>query len=198
MAMGRGIPLVALAFLIGLALLNRVDSTEPGDEVDASSSDTTSTTAAGPAVAPEVTTTTAAPRAPREVRVLTANGTDVKGAGGRIKDRLMAAGYNTLAATDTRAKATESTVYFAAGYEREAAKVAEALGLAPTTVKAMPTPAPVADLKAANVLVVVGPDLASAGATGATTTTARSGTASTTTTARSGTSSSSTSTTAKR
>ena len=192
--MGRGIPLVALAFLIGLALLNRVDSTEPGDQVGASSSDTTSTTAAGPAVEPEVTTTTAAPRAPREVRVLTANGTDVRGAGGRIKDRLMAAGYNTLAATDTKAKATESAVYFAAGYEREAAKVAEALGLAPTTVKAMPAPPPVADLKAANVLVVVGPDLAQAGAT---TTTARSGTASTTTTARSG-ASSTTSTTARR
>lgn len=196
MAMGRGIPLVALAFLIGLALLNRVDSKEPGDQVETGSSDTTSTTAVGGPVEPEVTTTTAAPRAPREVRVLTANGTDVKGAGGRIKDRLMAAGYNTLAATDTKAKATESAVYFAVGYEREAAKVAEALGLAPTTVKAVPAPPPVADLKAANVLVVVGPDLASAGAT---TTTARSGTASTTTTtARSGATSSTTSTTARR
>lgn len=194
MALGRGIPLVALAFLIGIALLNRVDSTEPGEQVDAGSTEDTTPTTAAPVVEPEVTTTTAALRAPREVRVLAANGTDVRGAGGRIKDRLMAAGYNTLAATDTKAKVTESSVYFAAGYEREAAKVAETLGLAATAVKPLPTPPPVADLKAANVLVVVGPDLAQAGTT---TTTARSGTATTTTTARSG-ASSTTSTTARR
>lgn len=188
MALGRGIPLVALAFLIGIALLNRVDTAEPGNVVDAGSSEDTTPTTAAPAVDPEVTTTTAALRAPRDVRVLSANGTDVRGAAGRIKDRLMAAGYNTLAATDTKSNVTESSVYFAAGYDREAATVAETLGLAPTTVKPMPTPVPVADLKAANVLVVVGPNLAQASSSGSTTTTARSG----------GATSSTTSTTARR
>lgn len=183
---GRGLVLVAVAFLIGLFLLQRVDEPAPGEQVEATSSEETTTTTA----APEVTTSTAALRQPKDVRVLTANGTSVKGAGGRIKDRVLAAGYNALAATDTKTAATASAVYFTAGFEREAAALAQTLGLQPAAVQPMPNPVPVADLKAANILVVVGPDLANAGTSGSSTsTTARSNT---TTTARAGTTTSTT------
>jgi hypothetical protein len=175
-AMGRGILLLGVAFLIGIVLLQQVDAPEPAARVEAGAdSDTEETTTT--IAAPVVTTTTAALRQPKDIRALAANGTTVKGAGGRIKDRLLAAGYNALAATDTKAPVSASAVYFTPGFEREAAVVAQLLGLAPATVQAMPNPPPVADLKAANILVVVGPEVAGAGSTS---TTARSGTTSTT------------------
>jgi hypothetical protein len=76
--------------------------------------------------------------------------------------------------------AVNSAVYFTPGNEAQAQVVATALGLDASVVAPMPTPAPVADLKGATVLVVIGTDgkLANPGAT--TTTTAA---ADTTTTA---------------
>lgn len=188
---GRGLALVAVALVIGLFLLNRVDEPAPADRVQAAASDdkeTTTTTAM-----PVVTTSTAPLRQPKDIRVLTANGTTVKGAGGRIKDRVLAAGYNALAATDTKTPATASAVYFTPGFEREAAVLAQLLTLPQGAVQPMPNPVPVADLKAANILLVVGPELAqqsgSTSGSSSTSTTARSNT---TTTARAGTTTSTT------
>jgi hypothetical protein len=194
-AMGRGIVLLLVAFVIGLALLQQVDDPTGEQQVSSSPDKTTSTTTTGTPVVEPPTTTAAPVREPKNVRVLTANGTTTKGAGGKIKDRVLAGGYNALAATDTKAPAPASVVYFTAGYDREAAALATLLGLQPTAVQPMPAPPPVADLKAANLLVVVGPDLAQAAAGSSTSTTARAG-ATTTTTARSATSS--TTTTVKR
>lgn len=179
--MGRGLLLLAVAFVIGIFLLNQVDAPENASQVTSGSDDDTEEATTTTTAAPVVTTTTAALRQPKDVRVLTANGTSIKGAGGRIKDKLLAAGYNALAATDTKTPATASAVYFTAGFEREAAVIAQLLGLAPTTVQAMPDPVPVADLKAANVLVVVGPEIAQAAPSSgsSTSTTARSSTSTT-------------------
>jgi LytR cell envelope-related transcriptional attenuator len=182
--MGRGIVLLAVAFLIGIVLLQKVDAPARDEQVTAGSDDeATTTTTALPAAA---TTTTAALRQPKDVRVLTANGTSVKGAGARIKDKLLAAGYNALAATDTKAPASASAVYFTAGFDREAAAIAQVAGLPAAAVQAMPVDVPVADLKAANVLVVVGPEIAVAGPSSSSTSTtvkkATSSTSSTTTT----------------
>ena len=168
-AMGRGILLLGVAFLIGIVLLQKVDAPAREEQVRTESDDTEETTTTT-VVDPVVTSTTAALRQPKDVRVLTANGTSIKGAGGRIKDKLLAAGYNALAATDTKSPASASAVYFTPGFDREAAVIAQALGLPPATVQAMPTPPPVADLKAANVLVVVGPEIAQAAPTSSSTT----------------------------
>jgi hypothetical protein len=183
-ALGRGLVLLAVAVLLGLFLLNRVD--EPaGDGVTAGNAETTTTTAEEPDDT-ATTTTTAPMRAPKDVRVLTANGTSVRGAAGRVKDRLMGHGYNTLAATDASTKPANTAVYYTTGFEREAAAVAQFLGLAMQAVQPMPATPPVADLKNANVLVMVGADLAqqgsgAGGGSGTTTTTARSGTTTSTT-----------------
>ena len=68
----------------------------------------------------------------------------------------------------------ESSVFFTAGFDREAAAVAAALGFPPESVKQLPTPPPL-DPKTANVVVVIGADTGSrfgeAPAGGATTTT---------------------------
>jgi len=177
-ALGRGLLLLGAAVILGVVLLARVDAPADDQQVEASddrSEETTTTTARS-------TTTTTPVRAPKDVKVLTANGTDVKGVGGRIKDKLLAAGYNALQATDTATKPQNSAVYYAAGLQREAAVVAQLLGIAASAVLAMPATPPVADLKGAEVLVVVGPDLAAQNAAASTTTTAKP--ASTTTTTR--------------
>jgi hypothetical protein len=182
MAAGRGAVLLAVAVILGIVLLNAADDAPPDrvsagaeQEEEDGSSATTSTTL------PPTTLATVPPRSPQEVKVLPTNGTAVKGVAGKARDSLQAAGYNVLAPTDAT-KATSSNVFFtSAEYEREAQAVASALGLPATVVTAYPTapPLPVTDTKSANVVLVVGPELAQQLA-GTTSTTAAAGATTTT------------------
>jgi hypothetical protein len=179
----RGLALLALALLIGVVLLNATDADPPGATVsargdsdtrsgdggasDASGETATSTTAA-------TTTTTATPaHAPKDVKVIVANASAVKGAAGNAKKVLDPAGFNVLSPANATPVPT-TNVYFTAGYERDAAAVATVLTLPGTAVKALPAPAPF-DTKGANVADVIGADQASkfaaAPTTGATSTT---------------------------
>ncbi|HVM06030.1 MAG TPA: LytR C-terminal domain-containing protein [Acidimicrobiales bacterium] len=191
MAAGRGAVLLAVAVILGIVLLNAADDPGPDrisagaeeedDDDGGGSSDDPATTL------PPTTLATVPPRSPQEVKVLPTNGTPVKGVAGKARDTLQAAGYNVLAPTDaTRAEA--SNVYFtSADFEREAQAVASALGLPANVVVAYPTapPLPVTDPKGANVVVVVGPELAQQLAPApSTTATTRAATASTTATTR--------------
>ncbi len=180
MAAGRGALLLAVAVVLGVLLLNAADDTPSRvgagrDNEDGDDRATTTTT--------QPVTTTVAVRPPREVKVLAANATNVAGAAGRVSAGLRNVGYNVLAPTDAK-PADASAVYFTPTFEREGQAVAQALQLPPTAVKPLPNPPPVADLRGANLLVVIGPDVASKATQGATTTTtSRRGR--TTTTARS-------------
>ena len=163
-SVARGVVLVVLAVVIGLLLLRDDDSgtaqvavgtdgsgevDEPTDGGDDSDDPTTSTT-----------TTTAAPRPPSEVKVLVANGSGTNGAAGGATEALEALGYVT--GTPANAERVPATViYYTDGYQPEAEALAEAIGAAATTVTPMPAVAPVDDLQLANILVVIGPDLAS-------------------------------------
>ena len=71
------------------------------------------------------------------------NGTSVGGAAGKYSTALATAGYQMLEAGDAATKIPATQVFFAAGFEREAAAVALAAG-APATVTpaALPTPPP--------------------------------------------------------
>ncbi len=179
MAAGRGALLLAVAVVIGVLLLNAADDTPSpvrsgrGDSGDRADDPTTTT------IRP--TTTTAAARPPREVKVLSANGTKVNGAARRVSNTLRALGYNVLAPSEAN-PANASVVYFTPTFEREALSISQVLKLAPTALQPLPNPPPVSDVRGANVVVVVGPDLATQ--TGPGTTTTRRG-RSTTTTARS-------------
>lgn len=157
----KGAILVVVAVVIGIALL-RDDSgtarisvgaespvTEPDDNGDPSASSTSSTT-------------TVPLRAPSEVKVLVANGSDVNGAASVQTNALKALGYVTANPGNT-AQVPATVVYYTTGYEAEAAALAEAIGAPATAVQPLPTPAPVDDMALSNVLVVVGPDLAKAG-----------------------------------
>lgn len=162
MAVGRAAGLLAAAVVIGILLLNAADDAPKGRVT--AGRDTTDTTVAvseeTTTTAPAVTTTTAALRAPKDVKVVSANGTDVKGVARKATDALRAAGFNVLAPVDFGKSVTSSNVYFAPGFEREAQAVASLLGLGPDVVTALPTPPPIADGRGANVVVIVGPETA--------------------------------------
>lgn len=168
----RGVILLVVALLLGLFILNK---TEPGASAPTVRTKATTTTKPGKGAA--TTTSTRAPRQPAAIKVLAANGSGVPGLGAKTGDRLTAAGYNSLAPTNTGTEVAASAVEFTPGFDLESFYVALALGLPPTSVRAMDTPPPVADTKGADIVVVVGPDLDVT-----TPTTARGATATTTTT----------------
>ncbi|MGI8791581.1 MAG: LytR C-terminal domain-containing protein [Acidimicrobiales bacterium] len=157
-AVGRGVVLLAVALGIGLLLLNAVEAEPPGSNVAAGPKQTTTTVAPDP----KATTTTLPPvKQPAEVKVLVANGSTVNGAASKTNDKLKSPGYNVLAGVNATVKVQAAVVYFAAGFDREAAVLATVLGLDPAAVvKPMPAQPPVADLQSANVLVVVDDALA--------------------------------------
>jgi hypothetical protein len=158
----RGVALVVVAVLLGLVLLrNGLDTSEV---VTSSNGDDTSTDGGddgGDSDAGEETTTTLAARAPAEVTVVVLNGTSVSGAAGKYATAIGSAGYQMLDPGDAATKIPATQVFFTPGFEREAAAVALAAG-APATVipAALPTPPP-GEVGAANVVLVIGADLAS-------------------------------------
>jgi len=160
-SVARGVALVVIAVVIGLLLL-RDDSratqaavgTDGAGEVDDGGDD------GADATVTTTTTTTLALRPPSEVKVLVANGSSVDGAAGSATEALEALGYVT--GTPGNSETVPSTVvYFTEGYQAEAEALAEAIGAPASAVAPMPAVAPVDDLQLANVLVVIGPDLAS-------------------------------------
>lgn len=213
----RGLALLAVAVLIGIVFLNATDADPPGTTISANGdSDTPSgdggaSDAAGEGTVDSTTippTTTVPAHAPKDVKVIVANASAVKGAAGNAKKVLDPLGFNMLSPANA-APVAESSVFYTAGYERDAAALAAALGLPGTTVKAIPTPLPY-DTKGANVAIVIGADHASkfaaAPTTGGSTTTTAAGAAgasgagsggSTTTTAAGAGSTASTTTTKK-
>jgi hypothetical protein len=151
----RGTVLVIIAVVLGLVLIrNGIDTEVSADGGDDGGG--------GSATSAETTTTTAPLRAPAEVKVLVANGSGVNGAASKVTTTLQGLAYVTGNPTDALARVTATAVYFAAGYEGEAQAVATAIGGTAAIAQPLPTPPPVADLQAAHVLVVLGPDLAPA------------------------------------
>jgi hypothetical protein len=164
--MARGILLIVVAVALGVVLLRATDSPEP---FEATSSGRTETTDRGttPATDEEADTTTttaeaAVARDPSEVTILVANGSGMRGAAGRVADTLKGSNYVTAPSVNAKEPAEASTVFYAPGYEADAAAIAGLLTPAPG-VQPMPDPLPVDDLSGAQVLIVVAADLAGSG-----------------------------------
>jgi hypothetical protein len=164
----RGAVLLAIAVILGIVLLQSADDNDAFSPVRTGPAGEDGETATATTTRPpRTTTTTQALRPAAEVKVLAVNGTSVRGLAGQFKDRLRAAGYNALAPTDALKKPqAASAVYYVAGYEAEARAVAQLLEI--PAVAPMPTPAPVASLQSANVVVMVGSDKAPASTTATT------------------------------
>ena len=181
---GRGAVLIVAALIIGFLLLNDLeDATDfGGGSVSAGRSEETTSTTRAPVVTVPATTT-APPKAAKDVKVLVINGTTTAGAAARVATVLKGGGYNVLRAVDASAQVkattkTSSVFYVTRDFEREAKAIQQALALPPSPVTAVPTPPPAPEVNTANVVVVVGPELAKSGGS-ATSTTARSSTATT-------------------
>jgi len=155
----RGAGLLAIAVILGIILLRNGG----GDPYSRALRTVASPTPEVTVHAPTATTITVPVRSPSDIKVLPANGTTISGAGLATFNRLKQAAYNVLAASNTTAPSTTSNVYFNPGFEREARVVAQLLGLPDSAVQPMPTPPPVSDTRGADVIVVVGPDLARQG-----------------------------------
>ncbi|MEY2475082.1 MAG: LytR cell envelope-related transcriptional attenuator [Actinomycetota bacterium] len=182
---GRGAVLIVAALVIGFLLLNDLDNGGDlsGGSVSAGRSEETTPTTER--VLPTIATTTTAPvKAAKDVKVLVINGTTTAGAAARVATALKGGGYNVLRAVDAsaqvKAATSKSAVYYVTrDFEREAKAIQAALALPPSPVTAVPTPPPAPEVNQANVVVVVGPELAKSGGS-ATTTTARGGSTATT------------------
>ena len=182
---GRGGLLILVALVIGVILLQDFDDASGGGATNVSATpETTSEPATTEPLGTLPTTTTLPLRAPKDVKVLAINATTVDGAARRVSDVLRRGGYNVLApvsaSPSVKAATRASAVYYATkDFEREAKRLQQDLELPPTPVTIVPTPPPTADLRGANVIIVVGPDLAQT-RTGTSTTTRSGGTTTTT------------------
>jgi len=154
----RGAGLLAVAVILGIILLRNGG----GDPYSRALQTIGSPTPEVTVPRPTATTLTVPVRTPENVKVLPANGTSTSGAGTAVFNRLKQAQYNVLAASNTTNPSSTSNVFFNPGFDREARVVAQLLGVPDSAVQAMPTPPPVGDTRGADVIVVVGPDLAKA------------------------------------
>ncbi|MCU1458019.1 MAG: LytR cell envelope-related transcriptional attenuator [Actinomycetia bacterium] len=175
--------LIAVAIVIGLALLQVVDNGGGGGKgggTVAAGTTTTTTTAAGgttttapggtTTTAKGATTTTKALKPPAEVQVVVLNASGIAGNAAAVSSKLTPLGYKALTpgnATGT----TGTTVYFKPGYDGEATALAASLatplksapGASPIVgaPKPIPVPAPAGwsagtGVQNANLIVVVG------------------------------------------
>lgn len=153
----RGVVLVAVAVILGIFVLRAMDNTSA--DVGSVATNSTGTTAAGGGAG--TTATTAPVRAPADVIVIVANASGVSGAAGTKTQQLQAAGYQAVDPTNAPPDMELDTTQImpTAGFEAEAAKLAGELGLQPESVQPLTDPPPV-DLAGANILVLMGTDVA--------------------------------------
>jgi hypothetical protein len=163
---GRGVIVVIIAFVLGLVVLAKGfdDNTV---SAGGGGSATTTTVPATTTTAPAQTTTTEVNKA--SFTVLVANGSGISGAAGRKTEELKGQGFTMAPAGNAKAQVATTAVYYIAGYEGPGAAVAQVLQVQP---QAMPNPPPT-DLGQAQVLVLLGKDIASDAPGQVTTTTAK-------------------------
>lgn len=157
----RGAALIALAVILGVVLLQVVDTGNGGPVGDAgvkpagTRTESTTTTTAVAGTAPSTAPTA---RPPAEVHVLVLNGSGVAGAAGRLTESLKAEGYVTgstpLAPADS-ARRQGTAVFFRPGFDAEAAAVAAKAGPG-ATAQPLPDPPPAGTVQQAEIVVVLG------------------------------------------
>lgn len=158
LAVGRALGLLVVAVVLGVLML-AVGSRPPARGVAPVATTTTSTVPPKHHRTVPTTTTTTVPHA--SVHVEVANGTTTSGAAAFYTQKLQAQGWSTMAPVDTTSSVNASAVYYAAGQQSSAEVIAGFLGLAPSSVQPLTTSVPVSQTSGVDVLVVVGPNLAS-------------------------------------
>lgn len=95
------------------------------------------------------------------VTVIVSNGTATNGAASHFTQILQADGWSTLTPVNTTSPASATAVYYAPNQRVPATRVATALGVRATAVQPLTTSTPVPGATGVDVVVVIGPDLAS-------------------------------------
>jgi hypothetical protein len=149
--------LVAVAVLIGVVLLAKGFTDDGGLVTTRKPEGSTGQQSQGADVPATETTQTMVPVDPAAVKVFSANASGTKSGARLVADALEAQGFKGVAVGNAPTTVT-SAVYFLPGSEAQAALVAQTLGLDSSAAVAMPSTAPVADLKGATVLVIIGTD----------------------------------------
>ncbi len=162
--------LVIVAIGLGAILLARgggIGFDQDDASVDIGEGSSEPTTTAAPVE------TTAAPQTvpPSEVAVVAANGAGISGLAGNTAEFLATQGYTNVVTTDAPSDVSATVVYFAEGFEPNAAAIAALFGLPEAQIQPLPTSV-VANNQPADTAVVlaIGPD-SQAVIEGATTTT---------------------------
>ena len=152
----RALALLAVFVVVAVIALGKVHGTA------ATPSAAAPTTASSPTTVPHThsTTTTTTTHPPSSVPVLVANATGVSGAAGDVSNELQAVGWSMLPAVNASARVPTSHVYYVAGRQQAATSVAAALHLPSNAVMPYTTAAPITSIGSAEVVVVVGSDLA--------------------------------------
>ena len=143
---------VLIVFVVATVLLLGVVHTK-----SVSSAEVATTTTATASTHPTTTTTTTPPG---RVPVLVANASGVTGAAAAVSNELQPGGWNLLPPVNATARVSTSVVYYVAGFEAQAHAIATQLHLPASSVSPSTTADPVTTIGTAEVLVVVGPDLA--------------------------------------
>ncbi len=168
---GRAVIVLAM-FVLATVLLLRVThlsaTTSATGSATTSATGSASTTPTTTHPSSPTTTTTAHP--PSSVPVLVANASRVSGAAATVTNQLQVGGWAMQPPVNASAQVPTSHVYYVAGQEQAATQIAKSLHLPASAVVPYTTAAPITSIGTAEVVVVVGPDLASP--TSATTTTA--------------------------
>lgn len=158
----RGVALIATAVIVGFFVLrNGLDQNTPivSSANTEAPADGAATTAPPPGS--ETTASTAPLRPPAEVSVRVLNASGVGGAAGDWSSALAADGYQMIEAGNAPETNREATaVLFAPGFDREAGMVAQAMGAPADGVAAIGEP-PTAEANGANIVVLLGTDIAS-------------------------------------
>lgn len=153
---GRTVIVVLIAVALGLLILRNGFGDTSGGESAATTTTTPSTTAAT-----ETTSTTVLDKA--SCTVVVANAAGVAGSAGRTTEALAALGYTMLEATNANITGqAETQVYYQPGSESCAGLVAGDLGLT-APAGPLPQPSPVDNVGDADVVVVLGRDIAIGG-----------------------------------
>lgn len=156
--------LVLAVFVVATVLL--LGAVHPRAVTAVSATTTTSTTA------PSRPTTTTTTVPPHTVPVLVANASGVAGAAAAVSSQLQPGGWNLLPPVNATARLATSRIYYVAGFLPQANAIAGQLHLPASAVSPSTTADPITTIGTAEVLVAVGPDLATqATHTGTTTST---------------------------
>jgi LytR cell envelope-related transcriptional attenuator len=107
------------------------------------------------------TTTTTTTITRLSVKVQVANGTHQNGVAVHLTQVLQAQGWSMSTPANTNSPVLTTTVYYAPTMQRAAILIGGELGVSPSAVQPLTVGTPVAAVSGIDVLVVVGPDLAS-------------------------------------